>query len=94
VRNPGRAARTLIALVEVYRHTISPLKLPTCRFTPTCSQYAAEALAEYGLLRGVWLSLARLARCGPWHPGGWDPIPSRDETAAGEERPPARSVHV
>lgn len=69
--------RGLIFLVELYRHTISPLRLPTCRFTPTCSQYAVDALTEYGLIRGSWLAVVRLGKCGPWHRGGWDPIPER-----------------
>lgn len=67
--------RGLIFLIQLYRHTVSPLRLPTCRFVPTCSQYAVEALSEYGLLRGCGLSAVRLAKCGPWHRGGWDPIP-------------------
>ncbi len=70
-------ARGLIFLIELYRHTVSPLRLPTCRFTPTCSQYAVDALTEYGLMRGSWLTLIRLGKCGPWHRGGWDPIPER-----------------
>ncbi|MGB6208332.1 membrane protein insertion efficiency factor YidD [Mycobacterium sp.] len=56
---------------------VSPLRLPTCRFTPTCSQYAVDALTEYGLVRGTGLAAIRLAKCGPWHRGGWDPIPER-----------------
>ncbi|MGH3634724.1 membrane protein insertion efficiency factor YidD [Mycobacterium sp.] len=77
-RGAGReCARGLILLIQLYRHTVSPLRLPTCRFVPTCSQYAVEALGEYGLLRGSWLSAVRLAKCGPWHRGGWDPIPER-----------------
>jgi putative membrane protein insertion efficiency factor len=71
------AARGVIYLIQLYRHTVSPLRLPTCRFTPTCSQYAVEALSEYGLLRGGWLAMVRLLKCGPWHRGGWDPIPER-----------------
>jgi putative membrane protein insertion efficiency factor len=70
-------ARGVIFLIQLYRHTISPLRLPTCRFTPTCSQYAVDALTEYGLVRGGWLATVRLAKCGPWHRGGWDPIPER-----------------
>jgi putative membrane protein insertion efficiency factor len=70
-------ARGVIFLIQLYRHTISPLRLPTCRFTPTCSQYAVDALSEYGLLRGGWLASLRLLKCGPWHSGGWDPIPER-----------------
>jgi len=73
----GTAARALIVLIQFYRHAISPLRLPTCRFMPTCSQYAVDALTEYGLLRGTWLTVVRLLKCGPWHPGGWDPIPER-----------------
>ncbi|BCI56201.1 hypothetical protein NIIDNTM18_54790 [Mycolicibacterium litorale] len=77
------AARAVVYVIQLYRHMISPLRLPSCRFTPTCSQYAVDALTEYGLVRGGWLSLVRLAKCGPWHPGGWDPIPERpDATSA------------
>nr|WP_090277099.1 membrane protein insertion efficiency factor YidD [Mycolicibacterium komanii]CRL71011.1 hemolysin [Mycolicibacterium komanii] len=70
-------ARAVIYAIQLYRHTISPLRLPTCRFTPTCSQYAVDALTEYGLVRGGWLATVRLLKCGPWHEGGWDPIPDR-----------------
>jgi uncharacterized protein len=70
-------ARGVIFLIELYRQMISPMRLPTCRFTPTCSQYAVDALNEYGLFRGGWLAMVRLLKCGPWHPGGWDPIPER-----------------
>ncbi|OBF38136.1 membrane protein insertion efficiency factor YidD [Mycobacterium sp. ACS1612] len=69
--------RGLIFFIELYRHTISPMRLPTCRFSPTCSQYAVEALTEHGLIRGGWLALVRLLKCGPWHRGGWDPVPER-----------------
>jgi putative membrane protein insertion efficiency factor len=71
------AARGVIFLIELYRHTVSPMRMPACRFSPTCSQYAVEALAEYGLIRGGWLAVVRLLKCGPWHRGGWDPIPER-----------------
>ena len=71
--------RGLVFVIELYRHTVSPLRLPTCRFSPTCSQYAVEALTEYGLLRGSWLAAIRLLKCGPWHRGGWDPIPERED---------------
>ncbi|WP_085077682.1 membrane protein insertion efficiency factor YidD [Mycobacterium palustre] len=70
-------ARGLIFLIELYRHMVSPLRPATCRFVPTCSQYAVDALHEYGVIRGSWLSAVRLAKCGPWHRGGWDPIPDR-----------------
>ncbi|MCV7347078.1 membrane protein insertion efficiency factor YidD [Mycolicibacterium sp. ELW1] len=87
-------ARVVIFLVELYRHTISPLRLPTCRFTPTCSQYAVDALTEYGLIRGGWLTVIRLGKCGPWHRGGWDPIPERRPQAPGSECNERRSTHV
>ena len=70
-------ARAVIFLIELYRHMISPMRLPTCRFSPSCSQYAVDALSEYGLVRGGWLAMVRLLKCGPWHRGGWDPIPER-----------------
>ncbi|MCV7192189.1 membrane protein insertion efficiency factor YidD [Mycolicibacterium brumae] len=70
-----RVARGLIYLIQLYRHMVSPMRLPSCRFTPTCSQYAVEALTAHGLFRGAWLASIRLLKCGPWHRGGWDPIP-------------------
>ncbi|KAA1247785.1 membrane protein insertion efficiency factor YidD [Mycobacterium simiae] len=69
--------RALIYVIELYRHLVSPLRPACCRFIPTCSQYAVAALTEYGLTRGSWLTVIRLAKCGPWHHGGWDPIPER-----------------
>ena len=84
-RNRSAVARGAIFLIELYRHTISPLRLPTCRFTPTCSQYAVEALSEYGLIRGGWLAMVRLLKCGPWHRGGWDPIPERRDASNDED---------
>ena len=77
------AARSVIFVIQLYRTMVSPLRLPTCRFTPTCSEYAVDALTEWGLIRGGWLAVVRLAKCGPWHRGGWDPIPERCEHAAG-----------
>jgi uncharacterized protein len=71
----GRTVRGLVFLIGLYRHMVSPLRPATCRFVPTCSQYAVDALTEYGLIRGSWLAAVRLAKCGPWHQGGWDPIP-------------------
>lgn len=66
-------------IVRGYRLFISPLLGPACRFHPSCSQYAEEALALHGLWRGGWLAARRLCRCGPWHPGGYDPVPDRPE---------------
>jgi putative membrane protein insertion efficiency factor len=78
IRTAGKSvARGLIFLIQLYRHMVSPLRPATCRFVPTCSQYAVDALNEYGLIRGSWLAATRLAKCGPWHEGGWDPIPDR-----------------
>lgn len=67
--------RLAIAQVRVYQYLISPLLGPRCRFQPSCSHYAVEALNQLGLLRGLWLSLRRLLRCHPWHPGGYGPVP-------------------
>ncbi|ORX04120.1 membrane protein insertion efficiency factor YidD [Mycolicibacillus trivialis] len=79
--------RALIFLIQLYRHMVSPLRPATCRFMPTCSQYAVDALSEYGLVRGGWLAAVRLAKCGPWHRGGWDPIPERPGTDDHGSRP-------
>ena len=62
-------------LVRGYRAFVSPALPPSCRFTPTCSAYALTSLERYGLLRGGWLSLKRIARCHPWSSGGHDPVP-------------------
>ncbi|TWP52842.1 membrane protein insertion efficiency factor YidD [Lentzea tibetensis] len=70
-------AKVLLLPVHLYRRFISPLLPPTCRFHPSCSAYAVEALNVHGALRGSWLTLRRLLRCGPWHPGGLDPVPPR-----------------
>ncbi len=64
-------------MVRIYRYLISPLLGPSCRFFPSCSEFADEALARHGALRGSWLTARRLCRCGPWHPGGFDPVPER-----------------
>ncbi|MGH3979508.1 MAG: membrane protein insertion efficiency factor YidD [Pseudonocardiaceae bacterium] len=81
---PGPAARVLLAPVRFYRHWISPGLPPTCRFQPSCSAYAVEALTVHGAVRGCWLTLRRLLRCGPWHPGGVDLVPpARNRTHAG-----------
>lgn len=65
----------LIRLIKTYQYAISPLMAPTCRFTPSCSQYANEVIGKHGVLRGTWLSVKRILRCNPWHPGGYDPAP-------------------
>ncbi|AXK72261.1 membrane protein insertion efficiency factor YidD [Lysobacter sp. TY2-98] len=69
--------RALIALLRGYKRWISPLLGPRCRFHPTCSVYAMQAIARYGALRGSWLAARRILRCHPLHPGGHDPVPPR-----------------
>lgn len=71
--NPLRAAALL--LLRGYKRFISPILPPMCRFEPTCSMYTMQAVEKYGTLRGVWLGIRRLARCHPFNPGGWDPVP-------------------
>ena len=70
----------LIALLRGYRAVISPLYGQVCRYHPSCSAYALEAVTEYGSMRGSWLALRRLLRCHPWAPGGYDPVPPRVRT--------------
>ncbi len=65
----------LIGLIRLYQYAISPFFGRSCRFQPSCSEYAVEALKRHGLLRGFGLALYRIARCHPWHPGGFDPVP-------------------
>jgi uncharacterized protein len=76
----------LRALVRGYRYFISPLLPPACRFHPNCSAYAEQALERHGALRGGWLAARRLCRCGPWHPGGFDPVPMRIYADGNEAR--------
>ena len=64
-----------VAALRAYKRGISPLLPAACRYAPTCSEYAAEAIQKHGVLRGGILAARRLVRCGPWHPGGYDPVP-------------------
>ncbi len=70
----------LMALIRVYQWTISPLLGPVCRFYPSCSRYGYEAIATYGAIKGTYLTVRRLLRCHPWNPGGYDPVPLREES--------------
>ena len=72
---PSAAARVLMVLITGYRRFISPLLGARCRFAPSCSAYALEAVREHGALRGTWLAVRRIGRCHPFNPGGFDPVP-------------------
>lgn len=74
---PGPLAWLLLLPVHLYRKTLGPLLPPSCRFYPTCSAYAVEALTRHGAFGGLYLTVRRLLRCGPWHPGGIDEVPER-----------------
>ncbi|HUJ76667.1 MAG TPA: membrane protein insertion efficiency factor YidD [bacterium] len=67
--------KALIGMIRLYQIGISPLLPPACRFYPSCSEYAARAIAAHGVPAGSWLALRRLLKCHPWHPGGYDPVP-------------------
>lgn len=67
--------KVLLGVLGVYRYGISPLLGRNCRFHPSCSEYAAEAVSEHGALKGSWLALKRVSCCHPFHPGGYDPVP-------------------
>jgi hypothetical protein len=73
--------KLLLWLIKGYRYFISPLVPPTCRFQPTCSQYAIEAITVHGTFKGSWLAVNRILRCHPFHPGGYDPVPSSDKVS-------------
>ena len=68
--------RVLIGLIKAYRFAISPLYGPVCRYHPTCSAYALQAVTEHGSIRGSWLAVRRVLRCHPWARGGYDPVPT------------------
>jgi len=67
--------RLLLVLIRAYQRFVSPYTPPSCRFSPSCSSYAAEAIARHGPWRGAGLAVRRLLRCHPWNPGGYDPVP-------------------
>ena len=68
-------AKMMLGVIWFYRHCISPLLPPVCRYTPTCSQYAVEAIKKYGPFKGGWLAAKRIMRCNPWGGSGYDPVP-------------------
>lgn len=70
--------RILVAVIKGYKLLISPLLPPACRFQPTCSEYAMEAIGRFGVFRGGRMAIARILRCHPLHPGGYDPVPPKD----------------
>lgn len=72
---PGVASRIAMGMIQGYRRFLSPFLGSSCRFQPTCSAYALQAIERHGLWRGGALALRRIARCHPWHPGGYDPVP-------------------
>ena len=65
----------LLGLVRIYQYLFRPMLGSNCRFAPSCSDYALEAISRHGALKGLWLALRRIARCHPYHPGGYDPVP-------------------
>jgi putative membrane protein insertion efficiency factor len=81
--SPAGAVRALLlGLIRLYQLTLSPWLGLQCRYEPTCSKYAAEALMRHGVVRGVWLAAKRLGRCHPWGRSGYDPVPANDGPAA------------
>jgi putative membrane protein insertion efficiency factor len=87
VTRPRRIATgALVFLVRAYQVLLRPILPPACRYQPTCSDYALEAIRLHGPLRGVWLAVCRIARCHPFRPGGFDPVPP-----TGDRTSPARS---
>jgi uncharacterized protein len=70
--------QVLIWLIQLYRWFISPILGPSCRFQPTCSEYGMEAIARFGSIKGTKMTVSRICRCHPWHPGGYDPVPEKE----------------
>jgi putative membrane protein insertion efficiency factor len=87
----------VVLLLRAYRAVVSPVYGPTCRFYPSCSEYALIAVERYGVVHGGWLAVRRLLRCHPWNPGGVDPVPPREGAAesstASADTTPAPSSH-
>ena len=80
----GAVRALLLGLIRLYQLTLSPWLGTTCRYEPTCSKYAAEALTRFGVRRGVWLTVRRLGRCHPWGGSGYDPVPAASGPPTGD----------
>lgn len=80
-------ARALLSMIRFYRRAVSPMMPPSCRFMPTCSAYAEEAVQRYGARRGGWIALKRLLRCHPFGRSGYDPVPDMDPEHTHDENP-------
>lgn len=87
------AVAPLVLVLRGYQRWVSPALGPRCRFAPSCSQYAVEALQRYGPLRGGWLTVRRVLRCHPWNPGGHDPVPLGGPAAASARMEPTGLTH-
>ena len=90
--SPGPVASLLILLVRAYRRFLSPLLGQQCRFQPSCSAYGLEALHTHGALRGSWLTVRRIARCHPFHPGGYDPVPPKKPSETPSSKDPGENA--
>jgi uncharacterized protein len=82
--------RLLLAIIRAYQFLLSPWVGNQCRFYPTCSHYAAQAIEHHGALKGSWLATRRICKCHPWHPGGFDPVPGCEHNATSETPTAAR----